>query len=73
MSSQHVKKSRFFLHIGNTCKRFQQNFTYFKCEIACRLPDVDIKDIQKKLYGMVRSNKLSTIGSRGNRRYNLIE
>lgn len=46
----------------------QQHPNSSKSEIASRLPDVDIKDIQKKLYCMVRSNKLSTIGSRGNRR-----
>lgn len=42
-----------------------------KSEIAERLPDVDIKDIQKKLYAMVKEKKLSTTGARGNRRYNI--
>lgn len=44
-----------------------------KSEIAERLPDVDVKDIQKQLYKMVKDSKLATTGGRGNRRYRLIE
>lgn len=40
-----------------------------KSEISQRLPDVDIKDIQKVLYSMVRKEILVTTGARGNRRY----
>lgn len=42
-----------------------------KKEISQRLPDVDIKDIQRKLYAMVKAGKLSTLGAKGNRRYML--
>lgn len=44
-----------------------------KSEIALRLPDVDVKDIQKKLYAMVKNNVLGTTGARGNRRYFIIK
>lgn len=42
-----------------------------KREIAERLPDVDIKDIQRKLYSMVALGRLATSGAKGNRRYRL--
>lgn len=38
-------------------------------EISSRLPDVDIKDIRKVVYEMVRLGKLTTTGAKTNRRY----
>ncbi len=42
-----------------------------KAEIHNRLPDVDIADIQKTLYTMVKNNKLSVSGGRTYRKYKL--
>lgn len=42
-------------------------------EIEERLPDVDIADIQKKLYGLVKEGKLQTTGGKTYRRYSLKE
>lgn len=40
-------------------------------EIAVRLPDIDKKDIQKHVYNMIRSGKLTGEGSKTNRKYAL--
>lgn len=44
-----------------------------KMDIAGRLPDVEVKDIQKTLYAMVKKGELVTSGGRANRRYSLKE
>ena len=42
-------------------------------DIAKRLPDIELRELRKFVYGVVKKGKLATEGSRTNRTYCLIK
>ena len=42
-------------------------------DIAKRLPDIELRELRKFVYGMVKKGKLATEGGRTNRTYCLIK